>query len=105
MSAYFRQMRTETAVDRRARRVASFVVLQPMPRWANFSPARPGWAGAAGLATALLPGWTRRLYGLPTPPGSSAARTAAVRALRVAMRAAPDAYQQGPHLRAARERL
>jgi uncharacterized protein (DUF2236 family) len=105
MAAYFRAMRTETAVDRRARRVASYVLVPPMPRWARWSPARPAWAGVAGLAAALLPGWTRRLYGLPTPPGSSAAATAAVRALHGAMSAAPDRYREGPHLRAARERL
>ena len=105
MRSYFRDMRGQTAVDRRARRVASYVLLPPMPRWATWSPARPAWAGVAGLAAALLPAWTRRLYGLPTPPGSAAAATAAVRALNAAMRAAPDRYREGPHLRAARERL
>src|SRR5437763_1588149 len=102
---YFASMRAEAAVDRRARRVASYVLLPPMPKWATWSPARPAWAGAAGLAAALLPRWTRRLYGLPTPPGSDAAATAALRALHAAMRAAPDRYREGPHLRAARQRL
>ena len=102
---YFRAMRVETAVDRRARRVASYVILPPMPRWATLSPARPAWAGAAGLATALLPRWTRRLYGLPTPPGSDLAATTALRSLHAAMRAAPDRYREGPHLRDAKSRL
>jgi len=102
---YFDSMRAETSVDRRARRVASYVLLPPMPRWATFSPARPVWAGAAGLAAALLPRWTRRLYGLPTPLGSDATATAALRGLHAAMRAAPDRYREGPHLKAARERL
>jgi uncharacterized protein (DUF2236 family) len=102
---YFASMRSETAVDRRARRVASYVLLPPMTKWAMFSPARPAWAGAAGLAAALLPRWTRRLYRLPTPPGSDTAATAALRGLHAAMRAAPGRYREGPHLRAARERL
>ena len=102
---YFASMRAEAAVDRRARRVASYVLLPPMPKWATWSPARPAWAGAAGLAAALLPRWTRRLYGLPTPPGSDAAATVALRALHAAMCAAPDRYREGPHLRAARQRL
>ena len=105
MDSYFEAMRAETAVDRRARRVASYVLLPPMPRWATLTPARPAWAGAAGLAAALLPRWTRRLYGLPTPPGSDRAATAALRTLHLTMRAAPDRYRVGPHLRAARSRL
>jgi uncharacterized protein (DUF2236 family) len=105
MTAYFRKMRTEVAVDRRTRRLASYVLLPPMPRWATVTPARPAWAGFAGLAAALLPAWTRRLYGLPTPPGSQLAASAAVRGLHTAMRAAPDRYREGPHLRAARQRL
>ena len=105
MSSYFQRMRSEAAVDRRARRVASYVLFPPMPRWAAWTAGRPAWAGAAGLAAALLPRWTRRLYGLPTPPGSDVAATAALRSLHAAMRAAPDRYREGPHLRAARERL
>ena len=105
MAAYFEAMRNETAVDRRARRVASYVLFPPMPRWAAWSAGRPAWAGAAGLAAALLPRWTRRLYGLPTPPGSEVAATAALRGLHRTMRAAPERYRVGPHLRAARERL
>jgi len=105
MADYFASMLSEAAVDRRARRVASYVLLPPMPRWASLSPARPAWAGAAGLAAALLPRWTRRLYGLPVLPGSDLAATAALRGVHAAMRAAPDRYREGPHLRAARERL
>jgi uncharacterized protein (DUF2236 family) len=102
---YFRAIRPELAVDKRARRVATYVLLPPMPRWAGWTVGRPAWAGVAGLAAALLPGWARRLYGLPVLPGSAAAATAAVRALRAAMQAAPDRYREGPHLRAAKERL
>ena len=105
MAEYFDSMRAETAVDRRARRLASYVLFPPMPRWAAWTAGRPAWAGAAGLAAALLPRWTRRLYGLPTPLGSDAAATAALRSLHRAMRAAPERYRVGPHLRAARERL
>ena len=105
MSAYFAAMRAETAVDGRARRLASYVLFPPMPGWAAWTAGRPVWAGAAGLAAALLPRWTRRLYGLPSPPGSDLAATAGVRGLHTAMRAAPQRYREGPHLRAARQRL
>ena len=106
MAEYFDRMRPELAVDDRARRVAGYVLRPPMPRWvALTTPARPAWAGVAGLATALLPRWARRLYRLPGLPATDASATAAVRALRLAGRHAPDRYREGPHLRAARTRL
>jgi uncharacterized protein (DUF2236 family) len=106
MAAYFDRMRPELAVDRRARRVAGYVLRPPMPRWVVLTtPARPAWAGVAGLGAALLPRWARRLYRLPALPATDASATAAVRALRLAGSQAPQRYREGPHLRAARARL
>lgn len=106
IAAYFDRMRPELAVDDRARRVAGYVLRPPMPRWvALATPARPAWAGVAGLAAALLPRWARRLYRLPALPTTDASATAAVRALRAASSRAPERFRQGPHLRAARARL
>lgn len=106
MAAYFDRMRPELAVDRRARQVARYVVRPPLPRWvALATPARPAWAGVAGLAAALLPRWARRLYRMPGLPATDASATAAVRALRLAGSRAPERYREGPHLRAARARL
>ena len=106
VAAYFDRMRPALAVDRRARQVAGYVVRPPMPRWvALATPARPAWAGVAGLAAALLPRWARRLYRLPGLPTTDASATAAVRALRLAGRRAPERLREGPHLRAARARL
>lgn len=105
LTDYFREIRHELAVDNRARRVASYVLLPPMPGWIGWTPARPAWAGVAGLAAALLPRWARRLYGVPTLPGTQLATTTALRALHATMSAAPERFREGPHLRAARERL
>ncbi|MDQ1699335.1 MAG: hypothetical protein QOG34_1198 [Frankiaceae bacterium] len=106
IAAYFDRMRPELAVDDRARRVAGYVLRPPMPRWvALATPARPAWAGVAGLAAALLPRWARRLYRLPALPTTDASATAAVRALRAASSRAPERFREGPHLRAARARL
>jgi uncharacterized protein (DUF2236 family) len=106
MAGYFREMQPQLAVDRRTRKVAGYVITPPMPRWVRFAtPARPGWAAAAGIAVGLLPAWARRLYGLPSPPGTGIATVAGLRTLRAAMAAAPARYQEGPHLRAARGRL
>ena len=106
MAGYFARMRPELSVDRRTRRVAGYVLAPPMPRRIRWlTPARPAWAAGAGLAAGLLPGWARRLYGLPPLPFAGGVSTLGVRALRAATAAAPPAYREGPHLRAARERL
>jgi uncharacterized protein (DUF2236 family) len=60
---------------------------------------------AAGLAFALLPRWARRMYGLPGLPTTDLGATAAVLSLRTALRMLPVGMREGPHLRAARERL
>ena len=106
IAEYFAGQQPDLEVDGRTRRVASYVVVPPMPRriaWAT--PARPAWATAAGLAAASLPRWARRLYGLPALPPTDLAATAGLRALRLAMQAAPARYREGPHLRAAKARL
>lgn len=110
MADYFTAMRPRLRVDRRTRRLVTYVLAPPMPTWvALATPARPAWATGASLAIGLLPRWTRRLYGLPAlPPAERAAEIAAVaglRAVRAAVTAAPQRYLEGPHLRAARARL
>lgn len=106
MSTYFARMRPVLAVDPRTRRLAGYVLVPPMPRRVQLlTPARPVWTGAAGLAGALLPGWARRLYGLPGWRATDLTATAGLKALRVATLAAPQRYREGPHLRAARARL
>ncbi|HEU5033438.1 MAG TPA: oxygenase MpaB family protein [Mycobacteriales bacterium] len=106
MVSYFARMRPSLAVDDRTRKVAGYVFLPPMPRRVELlTPARPVWAGVAGLAAALLPGWARRLYGLPGWRVTDVSATASLRALRAATAAAPPGYREGPHLRAARQRL
>ncbi len=103
---YFAAMRPRLTVDSRTREVASYVVLPPMPRWVQLTtPARPGWAAIAGLAVGSLPRWARRLYGLPALPTTDAVATGGLRVLRTAMRTAPERYREGPHVRAARQRL
>jgi uncharacterized protein (DUF2236 family) len=99
-------MRPRLSVDRRTREVSSYVVLPPMPRWLQLAtPARPAWATIAGLAFGLLPRWARRLYGLPALPTTDIAATLGLRALHVTLRAAPERFREGPHLRAARQRI
>lgn len=106
MAAYFRRMRPRLAADDRARRLARYVAVPPMPRWVELAtPARPAWAATTGLALALLPRWVRRLYRLPGVPTTDLAATVALRGMRLALHAAPAHHREGPHLRAARARL
>jgi uncharacterized protein (DUF2236 family) len=106
LEAYFTVMRRELHADRRARRIAAYVLWPPMPTWVSLlTPARPAWAAAASLSVTTLPRWARRLYGLPGLPGTDLAATAELRALRATTRRLPSALREGPHLRAAKARL
>ncbi|MGH3344367.1 MAG: oxygenase MpaB family protein [Carbonactinosporaceae bacterium] len=106
LAAYFDGVRPELRVTPEARRAARFVLGPPMPRWvALVTPARPAWAGMAGLALAMLPRWARRMYALPGLPTTDLAATITGRALRSGLLALPPAVREGPHRKAARARI
>lgn len=89
--------------DASARAAARFILLPPMPRRAL--PARPVWAGVAGLAFCLLPPWARRLYRLPGLPTTDLGASVALRALRVGLLALPASLRDGPQRKAASPRV
>jgi uncharacterized protein (DUF2236 family) len=106
MREYFADIRSSLTVDARTRRIATYVILPPMPRWlALTTPARPAWGAVGALAFGLLPGWARRLYGMPGLPTTDLATTAWLRGLHALLQAAPERFREGPHVRAARQRL
>ncbi|MGI8694761.1 MAG: oxygenase MpaB family protein [Geodermatophilaceae bacterium] len=106
LSDYFSDVRPQLRLTAQARDAARFVLLPPMPAWVRWlTPARPAWGGLAGLGFALLPRWARRLYKLPGLPTTDAGASAAVRTLRRSLLAVPASVRQGPHQKAARERL
>ncbi len=87
---YFRVIRPALECTPAARRTAHELVAPPAPVPAGHrAPARPAWAGAAGLAFAALPPWGRRLYAMPDLTGQAAwtdaATTAGLRALRASL--------------------
>jgi uncharacterized protein (DUF2236 family) len=92
LDAYFARMQPELRLTREAR--------AGMRLWAN-TPAPPRLAALkvvypafAALSLLLLPGWARRLYGLPeVSPALDAAATAALRAVRLVMLATPHRYR------------
>lgn len=103
---YLATVRPELLATREARRAARFLVVPPMPaKVALVSPARPAWAVLGVTAFGLLPRWARRLYHLPGLPTTDLQASLVARAVRTAALAVPRPLREGPHLRAARERL
>jgi uncharacterized protein (DUF2236 family) len=106
LSAFFDRIRPRLAGTPEAREAARLVLLPPLPVPRRFVlPARLGWTTISTLAVGLLPGWARRIYGLPPLPGATIATTAGMRTLRRAVRALPVQYREGPAYRAAKQRL
>ena len=106
ITSYYRADAPAAQVGAQAREAARFVLHPPMPRKvAWLTPARPAWYGLGGLAFALLPRWTRRMYGLPGLPTTDLGATMAVRALHSALMRVPPTRRDGPALSAAKERL
>jgi uncharacterized protein (DUF2236 family) len=106
MERYFDLMRPELSAGREARAVARFMLLPPMPnRVRLLTPALPAWAVVSAVAFDALPGWARKLYGLPLPPGSDLTVSLLLRGMRLAVDRLPPHLREGPQLRSARERL
>jgi len=106
MELYFRDVRPELRLTDAAVRGVRVLAVPPMPRKVRLlTPARPAWAGLAGLAFALLPTWARRLYRLPGLPTTDLAATAAIRAVRAGLIALPDRWTGPPHVRDARAQI
>ena len=86
VDAYFAAVQPELLASPLARRAARRLALPPLPlRWEL--PGRPVWSVVAALAIGLLPGWAKRLYGLPRIPGTDRAEELAVTAGLAAVRA------------------
>lgn len=105
LDRYFAAMRPRLRLTPEAREAARVVIAPPLPvprRWSV--PARAGWTTLAILAVGLLPGWARRLYRLPSGPGTGIAAQAGMRAARLAVATLPETWQHGPHYRRAMAR-
>jgi uncharacterized protein (DUF2236 family) len=106
MEEYFAAMRPSLVAGPEAREVARFILAPPMPRKVRLlTPARPAWFGIGALAFSLLPRWARRMYRLPGLPTTDLSAAAVSRGLRFAALSLPGSLRDGPHVKAARERL
>ena len=104
MAAYFADIRPQLALTEPARAAARFVFAPPMNGLAAV-PGRPAWAALASLAFGMLPRWARRMYRMPGLPTTDLAVSLQGRALRTSLLAVPRKVREGPHARAAHERL
>jgi len=106
MRGYFQDIRPQLQVTAEARRAARFVLWPPMPALVGLgTPARPAWIALAAAAAAMLPRWARRLYRLPGIPTTDLGATAAGLAFRSGLLVVPSSLRQGPHHKAALERV
>ncbi len=104
IDAYYYAMRPRLVATADARATARYLALPSLPWGLGWTPVRPMWVGVAASATALLPAWARRLYGLPGVPTTDLTATLAARALRTTIRALPTGVLEGPLYQAAVER-
>jgi uncharacterized protein (DUF2236 family) len=103
---YFRAVRAELRLTDEARRGVKRLAIPPMTTWVKLlTPARPAWAGLAGLAFATQPKWARRIYRLPGLPTTDVAATGALKAIRAGIIALPDKWTGPPHVREARAQI
>jgi uncharacterized protein (DUF2236 family) len=106
LGEYFDRMRPELAAGLEARQVARFLLVPPMPNQVRLlTPALPAWVALSAVAFDTLPGWARRLYRVPRPPGADLSVGLLLRTLRGAVDLLPEQVRQGPHQRAAVARL
>ncbi len=106
LNEYFREVRHELRLTEEARRGVKRLAIPPMTTWVKLlTPARPAWAGLAGLAFAAQPKWARRIYRLPGLPTTDLAATGALKAIRTGIVALPDKWTGPPHVVQARAQI
>ena len=106
LQRYFRDVRPELRLTDEARRGVKRLAIPPMTKWVKLlTPARPAWAGLAGLAFATQPKWARRIYRMPGLPTTDLAATGALKAIRAGIVALPDKWTGPQHVRVARAQI
>ncbi len=106
MKHYFQDVRPQLELTDDATRGVKVLISPPMPKKVRLlTPARPAWAGLAGMAFALMPGWARKLYRMPGLPTTDLAATGALRALRTGLQVLPEKWTGPPEVLAARAQI
>ncbi|GAA2376120.1 oxygenase MpaB family protein [Dactylosporangium salmoneum] len=82
-----------------------FLTVPPLPYGLGLTPVRGFSLGVSALAIGLLPGWARRLYGLPPLPGADGLTSMNTLFLGRLLRSVPIEWIQSPARKRAMERL
>jgi uncharacterized protein (DUF2236 family) len=104
VAAYYEAVRPELAITREAAQALVFLAVPPLPLGLGLTPARLAYGGLVTTAFALLPGWARRMYGLPGLAITDLTASLSIRALRTAMSAIPPGIYASPVYREAMRR-
>src|SRR4051794_40084691 len=104
MEEYYAEMRPRLAADADARSTARYLAVPTFPYRLGWTPVRPLWIGVAAYGFSLLPGWARRMYGLPGLPTTDLTASMTARTIRGAIRLLPTQALEGPLYRAAMAR-
>jgi uncharacterized protein (DUF2236 family) len=101
---YYEAVRPELTITQDAARALLFLAAPPLPMRLGLTPARLAYGGVVTTAFALLPGWARRMYGLPGLAVTDLTASLSVRAMRAAMSAIPRELYASPIYREAMRR-
>jgi uncharacterized protein (DUF2236 family) len=99
VEAYYESVRPTLRADADAKATARFLAVPTFP-W-QLVWMRPLWIGVAAYGFSLLPPWARRMYGVPTLPGTDLSASLTSWGLRTLTRTLP---LEGPLYRAAKRR-
>ncbi len=91
---YYRDVRPELHSSKVADSASARLLFNPVPR--PLALAQPLWTSVTGLGLATLPGWARRMYGLPGSRLTDLAADAGLRAVRSAALRLPRSVRLGP---------
>jgi uncharacterized protein (DUF2236 family) len=101
VAAYYEEIRPDLAITKDAARALVFLLAPPLPMRLGLTPARFAYGGVVSTAFALLPGWARRMYGLPGLAVTDFTASLSARALRTAVAAIPRSLYASPIYREA----
>lgn len=102
---YYTRMRSSLELTADSAAAGLFLTLPPLPYGLGLTPVRAASFGIAALAIGLLPGWARRLYGLPALPGADRLTSVNTLLLGRALRAVPIEWIESPARKHAMQRL
>lgn len=91
---YYRSVQPDLRSSKVAEAASARLLLAPLPR--GLDVLRPAWTSIASVGLAALPGWARRLYGLPGSRAADIAADVSMRAVRSAALAIPRSRRLGP---------